>query len=89
MSPATNNMTLVYDDNGSGQPLLLIHGFPLNRTMWRPQIEALTQAGYRVITPDLRGFGESRMRMVAIMGTVLTATATAMGSRGPSADSML
>ena len=59
-------MILAYDDNGSGQPLLLIHGFPLNRTMWRPQIEALTRAGYRVITPDLRGFGESRMTSAVV-----------------------
>ena len=59
-------MTLAYDDNGSGQPLLLIHGFPLNRTMWRPQIEALTRAGYRVITPDLRGFGESPVNSAAV-----------------------
>ncbi len=58
--------TLAYDDNGSGQPLLLIHGFPLNRTMWRPQVAALTKAGYRVITPDLRGFGESRMTAAAV-----------------------
>lgn len=58
--------TLAYDDNGSGQPLLLIHGFPLNRTMWRPQIEALTKAGYRVITPDLRGFGESRLTSATV-----------------------
>lgn len=55
-----NATTLAYDDNGSGPPLLLLHGFPLNRTMWRPQIASLTRAGYRVITPDLRGFGASR-----------------------------
>jgi pimeloyl-ACP methyl ester carboxylesterase len=58
--------TLAYDDNGSGQPLLLIHGFPLNRTMWRSQVAALTKAGSRVITPDLRGFGESRMTAAAV-----------------------
>lgn len=58
--------TLAYDDSGSGQPLLLIHGFPLNRTMWQPQIEALTKAGYRVITPDLRGFGESMGTSAAV-----------------------
>lgn len=66
MTQAPNDMTLAYDDNGSGPPLLLIHGFPLNRTMWRPQVAALTQAGYRVITPDLRGFGESRMTSAAV-----------------------
>jgi pimeloyl-ACP methyl ester carboxylesterase len=61
-----DSTTLAYDDNGSGQPLLLIHGFPLNRTMWRPQIAALTKAGYRVITPDLRGFGTSPMTSAAV-----------------------
>jgi pimeloyl-ACP methyl ester carboxylesterase len=59
-------MILAHDDHGSGPPLLLLHGFPLNRTMWRPQIAALTQAGYRVITPDLRGFGESRMTSATV-----------------------
>ena len=50
---------LSYDDHGSGLPVVLIHGFPLNRHMWQPQIKALTEAGYRVICPDLPGFGES------------------------------
>ena len=50
---------MAYDDNGSGPALLLIHGFPLCRRMWHPQIKALVDAGFRVITPDLRGFGES------------------------------
>lgn len=48
-----------YDDLGSGSPVVLIHGFPLNRGMWKPQTEVLTQAGFRVIAPDLRGFGET------------------------------
>lgn len=52
-------MSLAFDDKGTGLPVLLIHGFPLSRGMWRPQIEALTKAGYRVIVPDLPGFGES------------------------------
>lgn len=43
---------------GSGPPLLLVHGFPLNHTMWRDQI-AYFQASHRVIAPDLRGFGDS------------------------------
>jgi pimeloyl-ACP methyl ester carboxylesterase len=54
-----NGITMGYDDNGSGPPLLLIHGFPLCRRMWHPQIRALVSGGFRVITPDLRGFGES------------------------------
>jgi pimeloyl-ACP methyl ester carboxylesterase len=48
-----------YDDKGSGPAVVLIHGFPLSRQMWQPQVGALQQAGYRVITPDLPGFGAS------------------------------
>lgn len=53
--------TLEYDEQGSGLPVLLIHGFPLNRKMWQPQAERLARSGYRVICPDLMGFGESRL----------------------------
>ena len=59
MRSIINGINLAYDDTGSGEPVLLIHGYPLNRHMWHPQVQALSQAGYRVITPDLRGFGES------------------------------
>lgn len=45
-------------DEGAGAPLLLIHGFPLDHTMWREQIRHFSEAR-RVIAPDLRGFGES------------------------------
>jgi pimeloyl-ACP methyl ester carboxylesterase len=41
--------------------VLLIHGFPHNRQMWRPQVAILVAAGYRVIAPDLRGFGDSHV----------------------------
>jgi pimeloyl-ACP methyl ester carboxylesterase len=51
-------VSLEYDDIGNGVPLLLIHAFPLDRTMWRSQIAGL-QLHYRVIAPDLRGFGHS------------------------------
>jgi 3-oxoadipate enol-lactonase len=51
-------VSLEYDDIGNGVPLLLIHGFPLDRTLWRAQIAGLQQQ-YRVIAPDLRGFGQS------------------------------
>ncbi|MFT7870429.1 MULTISPECIES: alpha/beta fold hydrolase [Amycolatopsis] len=52
-------MNLAYDDLGSGQPVLLVHGHPFDRSMWRPQAEHLAKSGYRVITPDLRGYGTS------------------------------
>lgn len=44
---------------GDGTPVLLVHGWPDSARLWRHQVPALTQAGYRVIAPDLRGFGES------------------------------
>ena len=50
---------LKYDELGKGLPVVLLHGFPLCRQMWGPQMTALADAGYRVICPDLPGFGES------------------------------
>jgi pimeloyl-ACP methyl ester carboxylesterase len=47
-----------YRDEGSGRPLLLVHGFPLTHAMWSQQIATLSDT-YRVIAPDLRGFGGS------------------------------
>ncbi len=49
-----------YIDQGTGAPILLIHGFPLDHTMWDAQISVLAEK-YRVIAPDLRGFGESSL----------------------------
>jgi non-heme chloroperoxidase len=48
-----------YEDLGSGQPVVLIHGFPLSGRSWEKQTIALLEAGYRVITYDRRGFGDS------------------------------
>lgn len=59
MQAAINGIQLAYDDAGSGPAVVLIHGYPLCRQMWRSQVEALTAAGYRVVTLDLRGFGAS------------------------------
>lgn len=53
------NDEVAFDDAGNGPAVVLLHGFPLNRRMWQPQLTALAGAGYRVIAPDLRGFGES------------------------------
>src|SRR6185369_5961313 len=61
MKAEINGSMLAYSDRGNGLPLILIHGFPLCRKMWRPQAEALSRAGCRVITPDLPGFGESEL----------------------------
>jgi len=55
----SGNIDLYYEDHGSGQPVVLIHGYPLSGTSWEKQTAALLAAGYRVITYDRRGFGES------------------------------
>ena len=56
------NSTLIeihYEDHGTGQPVVLIHGYPLNGESWERQERALLAAGYRVIAYDRRGFGQS------------------------------
>jgi non-heme chloroperoxidase len=53
------NIDLYYEDHGSGQPVVLIHGYPLSGASWEKQIPALLAAGHRVITYDRRGFGRS------------------------------
>lgn len=50
---------LYYEDHGSGHPVVLVHGFPLNGASWEKQRAALLKAGFRVITYDRRGFGKS------------------------------
>jgi len=58
MFAAVNEVGLSFIDEGEGQTILFVHGFPLSRAIWQPQIEAFTK-NYRVIAPDLRGHGES------------------------------
>ncbi len=53
------DIKIYYEDHGSGQPVVLIHGYPLNGHSWEKQERVLLQAGYRVITYDRRGFGRS------------------------------
>ena len=54
-------VTLAVTEAGdeTGPPVLLLHGFPDSRVLWRHQVDALAEAGYRVIAPDLRGYGGS------------------------------
>jgi non-heme chloroperoxidase len=53
------DITLHYEDHGAGQPVVLIHGYPLSGRAWDKQVPVLLDAGYRVITYDRRGFGQS------------------------------
>jgi non-heme chloroperoxidase len=56
---SSGDIELYYEDHGSGQPVVLIHGYPLSGTSWEKQLPVLLEAGYRVITYDRRGFGKS------------------------------
>jgi non-heme chloroperoxidase len=53
------DIDLYYEDHGTGQPVVLIHGYPLNGHSWEKQERVLLRAGHRVITYDRRGFGSS------------------------------
>ena len=53
------DIEIYYEDHGSGQPVVLIHGYPLNGHSWEKQERVLLQAGHRVIAYDRRGFGRS------------------------------
>ena len=55
----TNGINLHYVEEGQGPLVILLHGFPYIWYMWRRQIRALANAGYRVVAPDIRGFGQS------------------------------
>ena len=55
----SGNIDLYYEDHGSGEPVVLIHGYPLSGASWEKQVPVLLAAGRRVITYDRRGFGKS------------------------------
>lgn len=55
----SGDIELYYEDQGNGQPVVLIHGYPLNGSSWERQTRGLLAAGFRVITYDRRGFGAS------------------------------
>jgi 3-oxoadipate enol-lactonase len=60
MNGIINGINMAWDDTGGdGLPVVLIHGFPLCRKMWLPQLNAVSSAAFRVVAPDLRGFGET------------------------------
>jgi pimeloyl-ACP methyl ester carboxylesterase len=55
----SGNIELYYEDHGTGKPVVLVHGWPLSGRSWEKQVPVLLDAGYRVITYDRRGFGDS------------------------------
>src|SRR5438270_457177 len=60
MRAFVNGTNIAYDDHGIGHPLLFLHAFPLNRSMWSGELMALLQDGqFRLVALDWRGFGES------------------------------
>lgn len=68
----------MHDTGGTGDPVILLHGWPDRATLWEHQATALAAAGYRVVVPDLRGFGDSdrpeeveHYRMPALRADVL------------------
>jgi len=59
MRTANDGVEIHYEVAGEGRPVVLLHGFPDTGNLWRHQVAALSAAGFRTITPDLRGFGLS------------------------------
>lgn len=85
MRTTLRGLQVAYEETGKGRPLLLIHGYPLNRTMWEPQLHALADVAH-VIAPDLWGFGESEPVADTRMGTYaeeLHGLAEALGATEP------
>ena len=60
MNVLVNGFSMAYSDAGQGPAIVFVHGFPLNRAMWQPQVETLS-AHARVLAPDLRGHGDSQV----------------------------
>jgi pimeloyl-ACP methyl ester carboxylesterase len=85
MSTASvNDITIGYDDEGTGDDVLvLVHGHPFDRSMWRPQVEHFSAAGWRVIAADLRGYGESTVvpgvTPLSVFASDVAALATHLG----------
>jgi pimeloyl-ACP methyl ester carboxylesterase len=77
-----NPADLAYDDAGAGPAVVFIHGHPFNRSMWAPQLDAL-RSHFRVIVPDLRGYGDSPVTSGTVSMAQLAAdVAHLLGTRG-------
>lgn len=84
-----NGVALAFDEAGDGEltPLVLIHGHPFDRTMWRPQLKAFAGSGRRLLAADLRGYGQSETTPgkvgLEVFASDLDALLTARGIEGP------
>jgi non-heme chloroperoxidase len=72
------DINIYYEDHGQGQPVVLIHGYPLNGHSWERQHRVLLQAGRRVIAYDRRGFGQSSQPVVGYDYDTFTADLAAL-----------
>lgn len=64
MDYTSGTFTTAYDDAGGGAPVVLVHGHPFDRSMWAPQVAEFAGPQWRVIAPDLRGYGASSVTPV-------------------------
>lgn len=72
-----------FTESGKGRPVVLLHGYPFDKSMWSGQIEALAAAGFRAIAPDLRGLGETKSSSeVATMDDMARDTAALLDHLG-------
>jgi non-heme chloroperoxidase len=85
----SEDIELYYEDHGTGQPVMLIHGYPLNGHSWEKQERVLLDAGYRVITYDRRGFGQSSQPVIGYDYDTFTADLHALISYLDLADLVL
>ncbi|MBQ0057376.1 MAG: alpha/beta hydrolase [Bacteroidales bacterium] len=78
--PVSAGGQIYYEAEGEGQPLLLLHGHTLDLRMWDPQMKAFTDAGYRVIRPEMRGYGRSSKQGEGLQFTHLDDMMTVLDS---------
>lgn len=77
LKTTVNGIELAYERRGSGTPLLLVHGYPLDHTIWAP-VAPLLEADFDLILPDLRGFGQSASSGTPYLLTDLAADLAAL-----------
>jgi pimeloyl-ACP methyl ester carboxylesterase len=77
MKTRVNGVELAYEIHGKGEPLVLLHAFPLHKSMWQPQVEEFSKQ-FQIITPDFRGFGESPVAVDSFTMDLLAADVYAL-----------